>query len=48
MVCERTEAAPSLPTREDIADQIRNERMSMLARRYLRDIRLAAIVDIRV
>jgi peptidyl-prolyl cis-trans isomerase SurA len=48
MVCERTEAAPQLPNREDIAEQIRNERMSMLARRYLRDIRLAAIVDIRV
>jgi len=48
MVCERTEAAPALPSREDIADQLRNERMGMLARRYLRDIRLAAVVDIRV
>jgi peptidyl-prolyl cis-trans isomerase SurA len=48
MVCERTEAAPALPEREDVAEQLRNERMGMLARRYLRDIRLAAVVDIRV
>jgi peptidyl-prolyl cis-trans isomerase SurA len=47
MVCERIEPPPVLPNREDIAEQLRNERLSMLARRYLRDIRLAAIVDIR-
>jgi peptidyl-prolyl cis-trans isomerase SurA len=47
MVCERTEPPPAVPNRDDIAEQLRNERLSMLARRYLRDLRLAAIVDIR-
>ena len=50
MVCSRTGGAGAikLPERDTIADQILQERLSLMARRYLRDIRLAAVVDIRV
>jgi peptidyl-prolyl cis-trans isomerase SurA len=50
MVCSReggkTEA--KLPERDEIADQLFQERMSLMSRRYLRDIRLSAVVDIRI
>ena len=50
MVCSRTgeEAKLKLPERDEIADQIVRDRLSLMARRYLRDIRLSAVVDIRV
>ncbi|MDA1325127.1 MAG: peptidylprolyl isomerase [Proteobacteria bacterium] len=48
MVCNRKEAESSLPSREQIADRMRAERVDVLARRYLRDLRAAAIVDLRV
>ena len=48
MVCSRTEAGGGLPSREQIAGRLREERVGVLARRYLRDLRAAAIVDLRV
>lgn len=50
MVCSRegNAAKANLPTREEIADQLTQERLSLMARRYLRDIRLSAVVDIRL
>ena len=48
MVCSRKEAAGGLPTRKQIRDRLREERVSVLARRYLRDLRASAIVDLRV
>ena len=48
MVCDRKEADSSLPTRQEISDRLRKERLSVLARRFLRDLRAAAIVDVRV
>ncbi len=48
MVCARDEPKGNLPTREEITDQLRQERVSVMARQYLRDLRAAAIVDLRV
>jgi peptidyl-prolyl cis-trans isomerase SurA len=49
MVCEK--AAPNnttLPSRDEIADQLARQRAENLARRYLRDLRRSAFVDVRV
>ncbi|HJS30798.1 MAG TPA: peptidylprolyl isomerase [Alphaproteobacteria bacterium] len=49
MVCERDEPKnTNLPSREEIAEQITRQRLDLAARRYLRDLRRAAVVDIRV
>lgn len=48
MVCKREQPEAGLPTRQDIAQSIRNERLDVLARGYLRDLRRAAFVDVRV
>lgn len=48
MVCNRKEPGGGLPSRKQIADRMRQERVGVLARRYLRDLRAAAIVDLRV
>lgn len=48
MVCERDMPEAGLPTRQEIADSIRRERLDILARGYLRDLRRAAFVDVRV
>ena len=48
MVCNRKEAGGGLPSREQIEDRMRQERVGVLARRYLRDLRMAAIVDLRI
>jgi len=46
MVCERQEAG-ALP-RDQIRDTLLRQRIDMLSRRYLRDLRRAAFVDLRV
>ncbi|MBO22719.1 MAG: hypothetical protein CMM26_10185 [Rhodospirillaceae bacterium] len=46
MVCERQENVG--PSREEIRRNIERERVDMLSRRYLRDLRRAAFVDLRV
>lgn len=46
MICERDEG--SGPNRDQIRENLRRERMDMLSRRYLRDLRRAAFVDVRV
>ena len=50
MVCGREggEGQLELPKRDIIAERIIRQRLSMMARRYLRDIRLSAVIDIRV
>ncbi len=48
MVCKRDLQESGLPTREDIGRSLRNERLDVLARGYLRDLRRVAYVDIRV
>ncbi len=47
MVCERIEPKFELPSRPAVIDQLTNRRLELMARRYLRDIRRAAVVDIR-
>lgn len=49
MVCEREEPKNlNLPSREEISEQLTRQRLDLAARRYLRDLRRAAVVDIRV
>lgn len=46
MVCERDDNAG--PNRNEIRETLLRERVGMLSRRYLRDLRRAAFVDLRV
>jgi len=46
MVCERQENAG--PSRDEVRRTIERERIDMLSRRYIRDLRRAAFVDLRV
>ena len=48
MVCVREEAPSNLPSREDISENLLRQRLDLLSRRYLRDLRRAAFVDVRV
>lgn len=48
MVCGKTAPEANLPSRDHIAERIRRERLEILSRRYMRDLRSAAIVDLRV
>ncbi len=48
MVCGKKQAKPVVPTREDVAESLMRDRLDMLAQRYLRDLRRAAFVDVRV
>ena len=48
MVCVREDAPSNLPSRDDIAENLTRQRLDGLARRYLRDLRRAAFVDVRV
>jgi peptidyl-prolyl cis-trans isomerase SurA len=50
MVCEKATApsTPTMPSREDIAETLTRQRLENLARRYMRDLRRTAFVDVRV
>ncbi|HEX5077712.1 MAG TPA: peptidylprolyl isomerase [Geminicoccaceae bacterium] len=48
MVCDRRGAVRSVPQREEIAQRLESEQIDRLARRYLRDLRTQAFVDIRM
>jgi len=47
-LCSRIKAKTRFPTRQEIQDRIGQNRLDLLSRRYLRDLRRAAFVDIRV
>ena len=47
MVCDRTVPGQSLPARDDIARDLTNEQLDRLQRRYLRDLRNAAYIEVR-
>lgn len=47
MVCDRDAPAELMPDREKIRQQLVLAKLNLLARRYLRDLRRAATVDIR-
>jgi peptidyl-prolyl cis-trans isomerase SurA len=48
MLCEKEAPNTTLPTRDEIADQLARQRAENLARRYMRDLRRTAFVDVRV
>lgn len=48
MVCDRVEPLVALPGRDQISNNLTRRRLGLMARRYLRDIRRSAIVDVRV
>ncbi len=48
MVCSRIDAEPDLPDREKIRSALGKKRLESLARRYLRDLRRNAFVEIRI
>jgi peptidyl-prolyl cis-trans isomerase SurA len=50
MVCDKATAssAPTVPSRDDVAESLMRQRLDTLARRYMRDLRRTAFVDVRV
>ena len=48
MLCERKEAPSPIPTRDQLVENLTRQRLDTLARRYLRDLRRTAYVDLRV
>jgi peptidyl-prolyl cis-trans isomerase SurA len=48
MVCDRRGAVQSAPQRDQIAQRLETEQIDRLSRRYLRDLRKQAFVDIRL
>ena len=48
MVCERRDPDGLAPQREQIAERLEQERTERLARRYLRDLRKQAFVEVRL
>lgn len=47
-ICSRQDPPTPLPSRDEIRDRLQRERLDLLARRYLRDLRQAAFIDIRM
>lgn len=48
MVCTRKDPPSNLPSRDDIAENLTRQRLDLIARRHLRDLRRAAFIDVRV
>jgi peptidyl-prolyl cis-trans isomerase SurA len=48
MVCARNAPETVLPSKDDLANQIGYQRLDLQQRRYLRDLRASAFVDIRI
>lgn len=48
MVCSRDEARASLPSPEQIREQLDRQRLQVVAQRYLRDLRRQAFIDKRL
>jgi peptidyl-prolyl cis-trans isomerase SurA len=47
-LCGQTEPTGVLPSRDDIRTRLENEQIEILAQRYLRDLRRAAFIEIRI
>jgi peptidyl-prolyl cis-trans isomerase SurA len=47
IVCDRAIAGPGVPTRDDLENQLRGQQLSLMARRWLRDLRRDGTVEIR-
>ena len=48
MLCSRKQPPSQIPTRDQLVDNLTRQRLDTLARRYLRDLRRTAYVDMRV
>jgi peptidyl-prolyl cis-trans isomerase SurA len=48
MVCSKVEAKSGLPEAKQIKQKLQEERLSVMSRRYMRDLRAAAVLDLRV
>jgi peptidyl-prolyl cis-trans isomerase SurA len=48
MVCDRQETGTDAGLRDDVAEQLEREHVDRLVRRYLRDLRTEAFIDIRL
>jgi peptidyl-prolyl cis-trans isomerase SurA len=50
MVCDKTAdtSTPTVQTREEVAESLMRQRLDTLARRYMRDLRRTAFVDVRI
>jgi peptidyl-prolyl cis-trans isomerase SurA len=47
MVCERQDPASNLPGRQDVQRMLTEQKLELQSRRFLRDLRQTAFVDIR-
>ena len=47
-LCNREQPAGTLPSRDEVLNQIGTERLELAARRLMRDLRREAVIDIRV
>ena len=47
MVCERSGAKTSIPSRDEIRDNLMQQQLTLMARRYLRDLRRDAVIELR-
>lgn len=48
MVCDRQDPPVQMPSRDDIAENLTRQRLDLIARRYLSDLRRQAFIDVRV
>lgn len=47
IVCERSIGGPGVPSRDDLESQLRGQQLSLQSRRWLRDLRRDAAIEIR-
>lgn len=47
LVCDRVIAGPGVPSRDDLEGQLRGQQLSVISRRWLRDLRRDSTVEIR-
>ena len=47
MVCEREEPASNLPNRQEVQRMLTEQKMELQSRRFLRDLRQSAFIDVR-
>lgn len=48
MVCEKTEAVPAIAEQDKIKEMLMREKITLQAKRYLRDLRRDAFIEIRI
>ena len=47
LICDRIIVGPGVPSRDDLEGQLRGQQLSLLSRRWLRDLRRSGTVEIR-